>query len=319
MSSSNNEGNTRSLNAVSTCLTFKGTRIYVHWTFWLLLSIHLALSILVYSWSVVWYALVLYGPFLFVTVWMHEISHAIVAYKLGGAADTIVLWPLGGLTIYGPDDKGPMGDFKVAIAGPLSHIVTGGVLAILYIVMKTSTMPPLTSMTVYLDHLESGFMGIISTACRVSFSWNVLLFFLHLIIPVFPLDGIRIWAGLMRIMGIRLTTTAKIISFAGMLVSLALFIYGCVKIFDRRIENGLTEILLGGLGLASSKLLYDMTRAGRLSEDPVFGRPCYLESSGSMTTSSVEIPTATIAQELDGNRVPAANVSTIPIESSEII
>jgi hypothetical protein len=221
-----------------------------------------------------------------------------------------------------------MGDFKVAIAGTLSHIVTGGVFAILYIVMKTSGMPPLTSMKVYLDHLESGFIGVISTACRVSFCWNGILFLLHLFIPVYPLEGIRIWAGLMRSMGVRLTTTARIVSFAGMFVSLALFLYGCVKIFDRRVESGITEILLGGLGFTSSKILYDMIRAGRLSEDPVFGRPCYLESSGNMTTS-VEIPTATaVAESSSDNHGPVrtagstANASTIPIEtieSSEII
>lgn len=262
------------------------------------------------------------------TVVKHEISRALVAYKFGGAADTIVLWPLGGLTIYGPDDKGPMGDFKVAIAGTLSHIITGGVFAILYIVMKSSGMPPLTSMKVYLDHLESGFIGVISTACRVAFCWNGILFLLHLFIPVYPLEGIRIWAGLMRTMGVRLTTTARIVSFAGMSVSLALFLYGCVKIFDRRVESGITEILLGGLGFASSKILYDMIRAGRLSEDPVFGRPCYLEISGNIT--SVEIPTATaVAESSSDNHGPVratgsttTNASTIPIEtieSSEII
>lgn len=247
----------------------------------------------------------------------HEISRAAVAYKLGGAADNIVLWPLGGLTIYGPDDKGPMGDFKVAIAGPLSHVVTGGVFAILYIVMKTSGMPPLTSMTVYLNHLESGFIGIFSTACRVASCWNAILFIIHLLIPVYPLDGIRIWAGLMRTMGVRLTNTARIVSFAGMLITLALFLYGCVKIFDRRVESGITEILLGGLGFASSKILHDMVRAGRLSEDPVFGRPCYLESSGN--TSSVEIPTATAVGSTTAN---VSNETAIPIEtieSSEII
>lgn len=319
MTTQNDETRSSVWNALSTGLRIKGARVYIHWTFLLLLSLHLILAFVVYySWSVFWYELILYGPFLFLTVLVHEASRLMVAYKLGGTVESIVLWPLGGLTVYGPDDKGPMGDFKVAIAGPFSYIMTGGVFALLYTILKSSGMPRLTSMKVYLRHLDSGFLGILSTACRVAFCWNGILFLMNLLIPVHPLDGIRVWAGLLRSMGVRLTNTAKIVSFAGMAVSLSLFLYGCVRIFDRRVESGISEILLGGLGFTSSKILYDMVRAGRLSEDPVFGRPCYVESSTVEITSSSNVNVSTTVNG-NMNANVAGDIPIQSIESSEII
>jgi phosphoribosylcarboxyaminoimidazole (NCAIR) mutase len=119
-------------------------------------------------------------------------------------------------------------------------------------------------------------------------------------------------------MGIRLTKTATIVSFSGMIISAALFVYGCVRIFDQRVESGITEIFVGGLGFASSKILHDIVRAGRLSEDPVFGRPCYLETSSS-SSSSVEIPAASIVPGSETNRSANATLPIERIESSEII
>ena len=145
-------------------------------------------------------------------------------------------------------------------------------------------MQPLTSMKILLYDLESGFKGIFSTGCRTMFAFNMILFVLHLLLPIYPLDALRVWAGVLR-GRMSLSTTAKIISLVGFLLSLAFFMYGCVKIFDLKIAGGVGELLLGGFGMASSKILYDLNKNGRLAEDPVFGRGCYAEPR-----ASIEIP-----------------------------
>lgn len=292
--------------AVPTGLRIKGAPIKLHWTFLMLLSVHLVLAFVAYnSWNVFWYELVLYGPFLFATVLMHEISRVVVTYKLGGTADTVILWPLGGLTTYGPNDRGSWGDAMVALAGPLSHIFTGAIFAILYVIFKAEDMPSLFDFTVFYSDLGSGFNGIVMTACRVSFCWNVFLLCVHIFVPVFPLDGIRIWVGLMMSAGFGMNKTANIVAIAGMAFSFGFFVYGCVGIFFDTFAGGVTEfstgVLLGGFGILTSKVLFDLNRAGRLSEHPIFGRSCYAVNG----VSSVEVP-STANGTMSGTPMAAA-------------
>eukprot|EP00979_Chaetoceros_neogracilis_P007234 scaffold1521_cov271-Chaetoceros_neogracile.AAC.42 len=265
-----------------TGMKIKGAPIGLHWTFLMLLAVNLLLAFIAYnSWNVFWYQLILYGPFLFVTVLMHELARVIATYKLGGTADSIILWPLGGLTTYGPNDRGARGDTIVAIAGPVSHLFTGAVFAIFYIILRTDDMPPLLTFSERFVDLESGFLGIISTACRISFCWNLFLFVVHMIIPIYPLDGIRIWTGLLRSAGVSLTKTAHVVAFAGMAVSFTFFIYGCVGLILNDVVGGVTEFSTG-------VLVGDMNRAGQLSQDPIFGRSCYAEPGNTQEMPHVE-------------------------------
>ena len=254
----------------------------------------------------------MYGPILLFIVLVHELARAIVTFKLGGTIDTIVLWPLGGLTIYGPEDQGARGDLKVALAGPLIHLPMAGLFALLYVLLKGKDMVGLASRTVFIADLNTGFVGMFLTACRIACWWNLWLCALHLVLPIYPLDGIRVWAGVLRSRGMSLTKSAKVTSVGGMGLSLVIFVYGVVKLFDSRIEGGITEILLGGFGFATSKILYDFVKTGRLSEDPIFGRSCYSENG-----SSVEIPTTGSTGEQGTGSTGEFPIQTV--DSAEII
>ncbi len=60
------------------------------------------------SWTAVGFAAILYGPLLLVTVLIHELGHSLAARRLGGHAEGILLWPLGGLA-YLAHSSGPKG------------------------------------------------------------------------------------------------------------------------------------------------------------------------------------------------------------------
>lgn len=60
------------------------------------------------SWAALGWAALLYGPVLLGTVLIHELGHSLAARKVGGTADGILLWPLGGLAYVG-HDCGPKG------------------------------------------------------------------------------------------------------------------------------------------------------------------------------------------------------------------
>lgn len=294
-----------------TGLRVKGARVCIHWFIFALLALHIGLALLLYTgeWNVLWYETLLYGPVLIASVFIQEATRAITASKLGATIDKITLWPLGGLTIYGPTDKGPIGDLKVALAGALVHLPMAAFWAILYTILKTGDMPPLTTITIYLRHLSVNFKGVVATLSRISFLWNLIFCFLHLCIPIHPLSGIRVWAALLRMQGVVLTKTAKICSVGGMLLGFAMFILGCVKIFNRSIQGGITELLFGGFGFASSKILFDLVKSGRLTEDPVFGRDCYGDAEGSADGGDVGMTQTSSA--------PSNPDSTVPIERME--
>lgn len=66
-----------------------------------------------------------YGVFfavLLVSVSLHELAHAVMARRLGGKLDQIVLWPLGGLT-RPKFVNAPLRDAAVAVAGPAVNLL----------------------------------------------------------------------------------------------------------------------------------------------------------------------------------------------------
>jgi len=274
------------------------------------------------SWNIFWYETILYGPGLFITILIPEVVKAVTASQLGATINDIVIWPLGGLTIYGPTDQGAYGDLKVALSGALAHIPIAGIFAVLYVIFKDDTMPGLNSMTVFMKHLEDDFQSIFATICRMIFGWNIFFFLIHTCVPIHPLGGIRVWAGFLRMNGISLTKTAKITSVAGMVLSIAIFVYGVILLFDRSIQGGVLEVLFGGFGFASSKALYDLVKAGRLTEHSIFGRNCYDESGTSQSGGDGNGDVA-MTPSSDAVGGSSSNVDdSLPIEnieSSEII
>ena len=65
--------------------------------------------------------LLVYGPFLFGDVLLHELCHCLMARRLGMPVASILLWPLGGLAYIGRAPSA-CADLKVAAAGPASHV-----------------------------------------------------------------------------------------------------------------------------------------------------------------------------------------------------
>ena len=116
---------------------------------------------------------------LFLTVLMHEFGHSLACRQVGGKADQIVLWPLGGVAYVSPPQRPGAMLWSIA-AGPLVNVVL---------------LP-----TFYFLSLLAGRSGLVSPDVTVFLDAMVALNFWLLafnLLPIYPLDGGQILRSLL--------------------------------------------------------------------------------------------------------------------------
>ena len=79
-----------------------GIHVYLHWSWLLVAVLEVQLRQRNYQ-SIVWNALEYVS--IFVIVLLHEFGHALACRSVGGQADRIVLWPLGGVAYVSPPPR----------------------------------------------------------------------------------------------------------------------------------------------------------------------------------------------------------------------
>src|SRR5215467_10973178 len=138
---------------------------------------------------------------LFGIVLLHEFGHALACRQTGGQADTIVLWPLGGIAFVKPPPRPGAYIWSIA-AGPLVNVI---LFLLLFLFLATV-------LGLDLRAVQPDFYNFIVTL----FFINCVLLFFNLI-PVYPLDGGQIVRGLLwlKFGPIRSLKAASIIGFAG--------------------------------------------------------------------------------------------------------
>lgn len=119
---------------------------------------------------------------LFGSILLHELGHAFAARRVGGYADEILLWPLGGLASCRTANHWKP-HLIVAAAGPAVTLVIVAVCWPLFLGLDAWLRPESwTSIT--------GFV-VYETASEVLARWNAYILVFNLI-PLYPLDGGRI-------------------------------------------------------------------------------------------------------------------------------
>lgn len=185
-----------------------GIDVYVHWS-WLLVAFFQiqgrAQAAQDGNWllplydSGKWYALQYLA--LFGIVLLHEFGHALACRQVGGLADTIVLWPLGGIAFVKPPQR-PGAFLWTAAAGPLVNVLLVPLLGILAFVDLGFDWNVLSPDLPYF--------------LRAVFALNLLLLLFNLI-PVYPLDGGQILQGILWY-PIGRAESLMVVSIIGMLI-----------------------------------------------------------------------------------------------------
>jgi Zn-dependent protease len=154
---------------------FSGVEVYLHFSWFLIAAIYISGYIRRYEspiWGVLEYLSV------FVIVLIHEFGHALACRQVGGVANRIVLWPLGGIAFVNPPRRAGAYLWSIA-AGPLVNVVLLPVLGFFSLIAQASL--PGSDVAVFFRDLN--------------FLNAVLLVFN--LLPVFPLDGGQIVRGLL--------------------------------------------------------------------------------------------------------------------------
>lgn len=170
----------------------------MHWSWFLIAIYEVQVWRSMFS-SPVWAALLYLGLFTLVT--MHEFGHALACRQVGGEANRIVLWPLGGIAFVSPPPRAGAMLWSIA-AGPLVNLL---LIPILSFILHTAgnagwsnTSPDAYLVLLWLWRINLG----------------LLLFNL---LPIYPLDGGQIlravlWFPLGQIRSLFIATA---VGFAG--------------------------------------------------------------------------------------------------------
>ena len=179
---------------------------------------------------------------------MHEFGHALACRQVGGKAEQIVLWPLGGVAYVAPPARPGATLWSIA-AGPLVNLVLAPVLTVLFLVARQTSLP---------DSFPDAYL-FLRALCFINY---VLLFFN--LLPIYPLDGGQILRSLLWfVMGrARSLMVTAVVGFIGVAVLIALALFaqqfwlGVISVF----------ILLNcGRGLLEARLLFRVAKLPRRS------------------------------------------------------
>lgn len=177
---------------------FSGIDVFLHWSWFLVAAYEIQIRKGSYSsstWNVVEYLA------LFLIVLLHEFGHALACRQVGGTANRIVLWPLGGVAYVDPPPRPGATLWSIA-AGPLVNVVLFPVLLAVFFLGRSlgwgTTMPDLYKL-----------VKMVLTIDVVLLVFNIL--------PFYPLDGGQILRSLLWfVLGrARSLLVATIIGFLG--------------------------------------------------------------------------------------------------------
>jgi Zn-dependent protease len=184
---------------------FKGINVFLHWSWFVVALYEIQTRSGRYS-SIAWN--VLEYLCLFLIVLLHEFGHSLACRQVGGQANQIILWPLGGVAYVNPPQRPGATLWSIA-AGPLVNVALFPVFAVLFFLGRSlgwaHSMPDLIVLL------------------RAVLWIDVILFAFN-ILPVYPLDGGQILRSLLWfVLGrARSLMAATVIGFIGVFGFIAL-------------------------------------------------------------------------------------------------
>jgi Zn-dependent protease len=206
----------------------------VHWTFFFVWMFQIIFTIIMYasSWKYILNITILWGPVLILTILLHEWGHVARNRSFGGTCSSIMLWPLGGFSNTDIEKGTCLQEFWVALFGPLTHIPQ------LFVWMLIMALCAPQGLSYYGDGLDvkaidEGGAGIwFAQLSKGALDLNIMIFFLNLLVPAYPLDAARMLAAMSVHCGLSIVRAAWMLLIVGGVMGALALIYGIISLIS---------------------------------------------------------------------------------------
>lgn len=196
----------------------------------------------------------------FVSIFGHELAHAIIARFENIETQEIVLHPFGGLARMKREPDNPRAEFRIAIAGPAASFLIG----IVFLLAASAA--------------EISGLRLVAILLGLLFFSNILLAIFNLF-PGYPLDGGRVLRAFLWHRGYELNEATKMTGRCGQIIAIALVIFGSFITFLRGdLFTGIWTVLVGVFLLdAASGIVGFTLKADKLTVGEVMSSPFALK------------------------------------------
>jgi Zn-dependent protease/CBS domain-containing protein len=213
-----------------------GIQIRVDWS-WLLIfflvswNLASALQSLHSAWgTLLTWGLAISGALLFfISVLAHELAHSVIAQSRGIPVNHIRLHLFGGVSDIQREPESPRGEFIMAILGPFTSLVIGGLLLLVTGAIARPAFSSGSSPERILSEL-----GPVTTILVWVGSVNITLGLFNMI-PGFPLDGGRVLRAILWRLTGNLQRATQLASWAGQTISWLMIFSGIMMAFGANI------------------------------------------------------------------------------------
>lgn len=220
-----------------------GIDVYLHWT-WAIAAYYLIQTRVTSTYTAPWATaevLTLFG-----IVLMHEFGHALACKSVGGQANLIVLWPLGGVAFVSPPHR-PGAVLWSIFAGPMVNML----------------LLPVTLLAVHFGPAQGNLAYLLYHVAEIN---TVLLIFN--LLPIFPLDGGQILQSLLWFF-MRYERSLLIVSVIGLIAGAALAGLALAQRATWTVIMAGFIILQAWRGFTVSRQILAETRARRSTPPPL--------------------------------------------------
>ncbi len=206
---------------------------------WTLSAGYFPLQVPDYPPFIYWLAGSLSSLALFGCVLMHELSHCLVARRLGVPVRQITLFIFGGVSeMAQTQSSSPYAEFLTTIAGPLTSLCLGGVF-------------------VGLAYFAGRFVDRITVEMIHYLSYVNILLAVFNLIPGFPLDGGRVLRAFLWYRSGSLREATKSAARVGQVFAMALMTLGLLSALSMHIVPGVWLVLIGLFLKSSAEKEYE--------------------------------------------------------------
>jgi Zn-dependent protease len=224
-----------------------GIEIGLHYS-WLIIALLISFSLAAHfhqvrpDWNIglTWTAAVLTAIFFFITLLLHELAHSIVAKSRGLRVRAITLFALGGVSQIESEASDAKSEFWIAIVGPLTSLVIGGVLIGIARLSGAGQVTPSSLVNAVL--LWLGYINLALAAFNM--------------VPGYPLDGGRVLRAIIWWITQNQDKSTRAASQVGQVVAFLFILYGVFRFFVGANFGGLWTAFIGWFLLDASRSSY---------------------------------------------------------------